>query len=704
MSRLSINQINQPYHKRSLFRSVAGMCCGLAASVLLLGSQRGALAQSDNFDSGPPLSASWTVLAANPALYNLSFPAFNNGKALRIQAFPFPDLGVPAACGIFQANNYTNFYMALDMVNWVVEDQAVVLFGRFTPGGSFGLDEGTGMIMNWDLAQDGENPGDRKGGELQINVIQAGFAAATKAACEATPVPGHSYRFVFQCVGQLYTAKMYDWTDLTKPLVTLQFTDPDTTFTNGQCGFLSFSRNGVVGTTDVTIDNYYAAETDPNLATPPALMHPVPGTPIVATRSPADRFQNFYNPASGITFTAKTYTTDVIKSSATKLLLNGVDVSSQLTLDPDGTTINGSLPGSALKSNSVYRAQISLADTTGVKTSVNTFWFDTFSDAYLSSAAVKTIECEDINYSNGVYQLDPIAVSGMPTTGGLPVNGDGVGYYDSGLNPGIWMTVGTADVDFHYPDRTTPDNGWNDYRVNDVMRTGEGLREEIVDETIPDRVCSWTQPWDPTTYAYDRPNDHTRQKYAVSNLVEYLLIRTFTGDWFNYTRSFTSSTTNYFALLRVGSFGSTTLSLSKVTSDPTLPGQTTSDYGTFSVPNQMRRANFSYVPLLDTNGVAPILGLSGVNTLRLTKNGTASKDTRVEASNYLLLVPAGVTLQSSSSVTGPYADEPSATVDVNARTVTIPAAGTQRFYRLDAVVPVKIGSISVASGTVTLKY
>ena len=28
----------------------------------------------------------------------------------------------------------------------------------------------------------------------------------------------------------------------------------------------------------------------------------------------------------------------------------------------------------------------------------------------------ETIECEDYNYSNGVFQLDPIPVSGMPTT------------------------------------------------------------------------------------------------------------------------------------------------------------------------------------------------------------------------------------------------------------------------------------------------
>jgi hypothetical protein len=686
-------------HKQPLLRSVARSCCVLAAFVLLLGSSPKATAQSDNFDSGT-LSTNWNVLAISPLLYSLNFPTFGTGKALRIQGNPYPDASFPAAVGLFQTNLYTNFYEAVDVVNWVVENQAIVVFARFTPGGSTGLDEGTGMIFNYDVAQDGDGAGDRNGGEMQINTILPGFTAGTKAAAEITLVPGHSYRFVFKCVGQVYTGQVYDWQDLTTPLVTLQFNDADSTFTSGECGLLSFSRDGIVGTTDVTIDNYYAAATDPNLATPPALMHPVPGTPIVATRSPVARWQNFYNPASGISFTAKTYTTDVISSAATKLLLNGVDFSSQLILSADGTNVTGNLPGSALKSNSVYSAQISLADTTGLKTSVNTFWFDTFSDAYLASASVKTIECEDYNYSNGVHQLDPIPVSGMTLNGDPQINGDGVGYYD--LQATSWQTKGTEGVDFHCL-QTTPDGGWTDYRQYDGVRTGEGLREEILDQLHMDVALSSGNVWDGSFNIYQRPNDNTRQKYGT-NLVEYLVVRTQPGDWLNYTRSFASSTTNYFAFLRVGSFGPIALTLSKVTSDPTLPNQTTSDYGTFSVPNQIRRANFSYIPVLDANDTAPVLGLSGVETLRLTVGGTVTKDNRVEVLNYLLLVPAQVTLQSSSVVSGPYADEPTAALDVNARTVSIATPGASKFYRLQAVVPVKISGISVSGGTLTIKY
>ena len=48
----------------------------------------------------------------------------------------------------------------------------------------------TGMIANYDAAQDGETPTDRHGGEFQINVISPGFAARTLAAAEVSLIPG----------------------------------------------------------------------------------------------------------------------------------------------------------------------------------------------------------------------------------------------------------------------------------------------------------------------------------------------------------------------------------------------------------------------------------------------------------------------------------------------------------------------------------
>src|SRR5207248_3342381 len=143
------------------------------------------------------------------------------------------------------------------------------------------------------------------------------------------------------------------------------------------------SREGTSGSADITFDNYYAGTNDPNPAPAPILAHPVAGTPAVDSRVPAARWKNFFNPSTPISFTANTYSTNVIKASATRVRLNGLDVSAQLTLSPDGTNVSGTLPASVLTSNMLYSGEIVVSDVAGSKSSTNTFWFDTFSDSFL---------------------------------------------------------------------------------------------------------------------------------------------------------------------------------------------------------------------------------------------------------------------------------------------------------------------------------
>jgi len=717
-----IRTVDTSQNRRSpKWKSSCSRFGSIGAVAALLGcvtGQSNARAQivTDNFNSGS-LSPAWTVYEADPSLVSLTFPTVGTGKGLRIQSNPFASAGVPAVAAVAPTNVYSDFYVAVDLVNWVVEDQAAVLFARFAPGGNFGLDGGQGMILNYDAAQAGENPGNRRGGEFQINIVSPGFSANTIAKCEMTLNPGNSYRLVFKGVGTLYTAQVYDLKDLTTPLATIQ--NNDSTYASGISGFLSYSRNGIIGTADVTIDNYYAGPSDPNSATLPAIPHSIPGTPVVQTRVPAGRWENFHNPASGISFKASTFTTGLIEASATKLYLNGVDSSAALAPFPtNGSTVNFSTAPGTLGSNAVYSAQIVLQSTdVPPLTSTNTFWFDTFTDDYLSTGSVKTIECEDYNYSNGVFQLDSIPVSGNPTNGNpVQVGDNGQGYFDP--NDGGYSTAATQGVDIYTPNQVGPSSGWDDYRQNDGVMTGEGIRDEFNGlwpsgtpfagflsngNNVPNGPG-----WNPGVPAntYDRPNDNTRQKYFAAGLVEYLVVRRHAGDWQNYTRLFTSSLSNYFAFLRVGSWGSTTNILSQVTSDPTKTNETTLELGTFNIPNQIRKSNFRYIPLLDTNGLGSILKLSGTNTLRLTKLGdpTVASDDRLEVCNYLLLVPAQVTVQSSALVAGPYVNDGTATVNLGTRTITMPTAGSSRFYRLDAVVPVKITRISVAGSTVTLSY
>lgn len=589
----------------------------LTAALALTGAMPKAGAQSDNFDSGA-LGAGWKTYQFFPQTY--SFPASGAGKAFRIQAAPVPG-AAPAAAAITQNTTYTDFYLAVDIVDWVVQDQALVLLAQWTPGGDDGLSEGTGMILNYDAAQDGEGPGDRQGGQFQINSISPGFAAATKAVAEISLEPGRSYRFVFQGVGTKYTGRIYDLHDLTTPLVTIQV--EDSTYSSGQCGFLSFSRNGTTGVTDVTIDNYFAAATDPNPAAAPALPPPIAGTPAVVTRTPAKRFANFHPAASGIRFKAQTFTATAIDAVATKLYLNGVDASAALApLPANGPTLDFATAAGTLAANTIYSARIELQDTTGTLRATNTFWFDTFSDAYLAAAPVRTIEVEDYNYSNGSAQLGAIPVSGLDPDGN-PVGGVPTGYY---------AAVGVPEVDYFKPAGPY----WAplaEYRPEDRVQITQGstlmfsgARDEAGD--ILDGVTSAAE-----TY---RIHDTQRSQFTAARVSEYQVRLTSPGDWFNYTRNFAAG--NYNVYLRCASFGATTAFLDQVTSDATVTNQTTVRLGSFNVPNHLMRLNYRYVPLSTDSGPA-VVSLSGTNTLRLTLGGTAPKDDRVVVLDYLLLVP-----------------------------------------------------------------
>jgi hypothetical protein len=644
-----------------------------------------AQAQTDNFNSyssAAQLSAAgWILMSLNPALVSTTFPAVGAGKGLRLQANPVPN-AAPAVGGWYRTNDYTDFYFALDIASWpgTSKDQAFVMFGRLTDAttGTVVSDQNPadaqGMICNYDTSQYGESAGSRRQGQLQMNVVSAGFGTRTIAASDITFVPGRSYRLVFQGVGTHYTAQAYDWNDLTLPLVTLEA--DDSTYSEGACGILGLSRNGTTGTMDLTYDNYFVAASNPKLAPAPALAHPIPGTPAVVTRIPAQRWQNFVNPATSLSFTANTWSTNVINASATTFRLNGADVSGQLTLSVNGTNLSGSLPAGLLQSNMLYSAEIVVTDLSGVQKGTNTFWFDTFSDGYLLSSTVKTIEAEEYNYSGGGYQLDPIPVSGIDTNGN-PVNGGGIGYYD---------LLGTAGIDYSN-NNTSARFPYNAFRTQDAVRTLSGGLFGVEDEHH---------------LATEPGSDTIRSQHGASNLLEYVVCQTQPNEWLDYSRSFAPGL--YQAYLRFASFGATSNELYVVTSDPTQPEQTTTRLGTFRISNNIMQHNYLYTPLVDDSGVPVLVTLAGTNTLRLQMAGTVGDDVNKALLNYIMLVQAPVTLYSSASVSGPYAAVTSATINTTARTITVQTSGSARFYRLGSAAALSIKSISVSGGTVMLTY
>lgn len=640
----------------------------------------------DNYDSGA-MAAGWTLTSLNPALVQTSFVDANGGKAVRLQANPFPPQA-PAVGGWFRDEVYTDFVVATDLVNWPGTDknQAFVLQAR----GNIGDNPATGasMIANYDTSQYGENPTDRRQGQFQINMVNPGFATRTLAVAEMTLQPGRSYRVIFKGVGPDYTAMIYDHEDFTKPLVTLRANDVTqgggafVPFTSGKVGILGFSRQGTTGTVDLTYDNFYAGATDQDLDESAALSHPVAGTPVVTERAPAERFKNFFDRAGNISFTAKTHNDNVIDAAATKLRLNGVDVSGQLQLSANGSTITGTFPGTALAANTLYSAEIEVVDVAGTKRSKNTFWFDTFTDAFVSTAPAKAIEAEDFNIAGGEFMPEPIPVSGRNTNGEV-VNGSGVGYFEQ---------VGFNTIDFQ--DNNNDFSGatyTGDYR-NTFATVSAGVYPEVQDVVE-------------TAAAPLVRTDNVRARSAQHNLLEYVLRSTEVDEWANYTRTFADH--NYRVYLRVGSLGATTAELHEVTGDITLPDQTTTKLGNFNIPNMIQRFNMRYIPLVDDAGAPVTVPLSGQKTVRLWMKGTAGQDNNKIAANYILFVPqvtAAIALYSSTDVTGGYTVDAGGTIDTGAKTVTIPIGATSRFFLLNGASQVRITGSTIQGSNLVLTY
>ena len=97
--------------------------------------------------------------------------------------------------------------------------------------------------------------------------------------------------------------------------------------------------------------------------------------------------------SAAYTFTFTVSSTASLNSNAVTVLLNGLDVSSELVLAGNSNVINVSLPGIA--PNAIYTLAITASNITG-STSTNVT-FDTFSQSDF------TIEAEDFDFSSGQF-------------------------------------------------------------------------------------------------------------------------------------------------------------------------------------------------------------------------------------------------------------------------------------------------------------
>src|ERR1017187_8346959 len=282
------------------------------------------------------------------------------------------------------------------------------------------------------------------------------------------------------------------------------------------------------------------------------------------------------------------------------LLLNGVNVSSQLTVvtnGTSGTSSNLSFSYSHLQPNQVNTAVITLRDSNG-SIGGSSVTFDTF------SATNFIWEAEEFDTGGGMYIDNP-------------------DYTATNGNPSSYYQLDSVELVDTHKGSGNPAANASDYRV-------EG-------DTV-------------STFKTQTPAsaDANRLKFinaavADPGVVDHVVGNWATAEWQNYTKTFPAGKYNIYG--RLSSSGAAIITLSQVTSGWGTYGtnQTTTNLGTFNF-NSGAIGTYAYVPLQDALGnLVVVTNLAGTNTLRVISGGGAN-------ANFYMLVPANTNLPSITGV------------------------------------------------------
>ena len=211
-------------------------------------------AQTDNFDDGN--STGWTevdVLAGVGAPGSFSFPS---GNTYRMEGATSPNQAAlgPSRIGALRADViYTDFYQSIDIVDFDESlDQNIGMLARVK-------DPGLGTLDGYSFTY---NPTDQ---QMFFTVI-TDEGGPNLVDEEVLLDPGTPVRLVFQGTGNAFTCKIFDLSNLTTPVATMETTD--STWTTGASGiFVAADQNDPANSTDSTFDNYFAAAEEPEPST-----------------------------------------------------------------------------------------------------------------------------------------------------------------------------------------------------------------------------------------------------------------------------------------------------------------------------------------------------------------------------------------------------------------------------------------------------
>jgi hypothetical protein len=252
----------------------------------------------------------------------------------------------------------------------------------------------------------------------------------------------------------------------------------------------------------------------------------------------------------------------VINASGVQLILNGVNVSSNLVVSGAGTE-NVSVKYTNLLLNTVYIGQINVTNAAGYSATAPVR-FDTFSTNFF------TWEAEDFDFNGGQFIDNPVISTNSPDS-----------YYNQ---------IGSNNVDEYVPNYSaTQPHLW---RTNDQV-------------------------------SIDYANDTPRAQFTAAGIPDYLVGYFDPSNWVNYTRTYPAGVYNIYGRLANGNPGLANCYLAEVTSGQTTSNQVTTQLGTFQFSGRGWNS-FDFIPLTDQWGNLLAVTLNGKTTLQVTSGPLAA--------------------------------------------------------------------------------
>jgi hypothetical protein len=253
-----------------------------AALLVTMSSCSHLLAQSDDFNDGNDTApVAWTRFDAINTIFGAGPQdtwTFPGGNTYRLQAEASSDPGSvgPARVSSFPANIYTNFYAAVDVVNWDnTYSQAIGLLGRAGSFSTFGLPTTRGyMFVYVNGAASAGTDNYIKLARLDSDDQSRAIHGSSGTSAEVHGVnlnPSNKYRFVFMAKGTHLEGRIFQLPDAHTPIavVSANTAGDAVQLTSGGCGLFAFNvadefSIDSAGSADVTFDNYVAGPVVPD--------------------------------------------------------------------------------------------------------------------------------------------------------------------------------------------------------------------------------------------------------------------------------------------------------------------------------------------------------------------------------------------------------------------------------------------------------